>query len=231
MRRRPVAQYSSMTSLLDVLFILVFASLIYSASMRRESHSGAAAEPLASSDAGVADAGPATLAPAAAAASADAGTQRGGAADSGDAGAADRLADVRRLRDAARAALVRRIDGRHPVLVRITRDGVMRAIEQLEGDQVSATPMTLPLVEKVDDPDVALVYQGDRNPALRLCALVRLELDRPDLSDALVIVAPDAPLAELSVALAGGLSRDVERCLADQRGIAALVDPEEARPR
>ena len=91
--------------------------------------------------------------------------------------------------------------------------------------------MSLPLVEKVDDPDVALVYLGDGTPALRLCALVKLELGRSDLSHALVIVAPDAPLARLSVALASGLTRDVERCLADQRGIAALVDPEEARPR
>ena len=125
MRRRPVPQYSSMTSLLDVLFILVFASLIYSASLRRESHGGAAADELAAAAAAV-DAGPAAAA--ADLMHADAGPGPAGAPPGAGEPGADRLADARRLRDAARAELVRSIDGRHPVLVRITPDGVMRSI-------------------------------------------------------------------------------------------------------
>jgi hypothetical protein len=87
------------------------------------------------------------------------------------------------------------------------------------------TPVELPLVERVPDPDVNLVYLGERSPDLRLCSLVRLQLGAPDLASTIVIVALDLPLDQLSVALARGLKRDVDRCTGDQRGVAVLLDP------
>jgi hypothetical protein len=80
----------------------------------------------------------------------------------------------------------------------------------------------------VPDPDVVLVYLGDRHDGPHLCSLLRLHLGASDLSETLIIVAPDAPLADLPVALARGLQRDAERCLADQRGVAVIVDPRAA---
>src|SRR5262249_49890108 len=73
-------------------------------------------------------------------------------------------------------------------------------------------------------------YLGDRAAELRVCRLATLHLGLADLSGYLVIVAPDRPLADLPHALYEGLHRDLDRCLSDQRGIAALVDPSPAGP-
>ena len=69
------------------------------------------------------------------------------------------------------------------------------------------------------------MYLADRQDGMSLCTLLRLHLGTTDLSDALVIITPDVPFEELSVALARGLQRDTERCLANQRGIAVIVQP------
>jgi hypothetical protein len=109
--------------------------------------------------------------------------------------------------------------------VRVGRDGTLRGLERLRDGRAVATPLGLPLVERVPDPDIGLLYLGDRQDGLRLCSLLRLHTGAVDLSDMLVIVAPDVPLDQLSVALARGLQRDAERCLADQRGVAVIVEP------
>jgi hypothetical protein len=210
MRRRRQVQYPPMTSLLDVLFIVVFASLIHSAALEKKASEAAALaeEPPEPEPAPQADAGP----PAAAAADP----------------AAQAALDAEQLRGAAMTQLMAGLEGRTPLVARVGRDGRLRALERLDNGAVSSIPLSLPLVERVPDPDVALVYLGDQQEGLRLCSLLRLHVGAPDLSGVLVIVALDAPIDEVSVALANGLQRDAERCLAEQRGIAVIVDPRAA---
>jgi hypothetical protein len=52
-----------------------------------------------------------------------------------------------------------------------------------------------------------------------------LNLKVDDLSRYLVIIAPLRAVADLPHALHDGLFRDLDRCLADQRGLATIVDP------
>jgi hypothetical protein len=194
-RRRPVAQYAPLTSLLDVLFILVFASLIYSAGLEAKQKEAAAARPAPR---------PATSAPI-------------------PPGLVS--IDPERLRKAAVAEILAGLESREAVVARISADGRLRQLERRQDGVPLVTPVELPLVEKVPDPDVNLVYLGERSPDLRLCSLVRLQLAVADLSGTIVIVALDQPLDQLSVALARGLKRDVDRCTGDQRGVAVLLDP------
>ena len=211
MRRRRPVQYAPLTSLLDVMFILVFASLIHGAAMeKRASQAASAASPPASVPAPVTARSPAPA--------------REPAEPAVDP-AARAARDAEELRRAALAQLITGLEGRSPVVARIGRDGQLRSLERLRGGRVVSRQLGLPLVERVPDPDIALVYLGDRHDGPRLCSLLRLHLGARDLSDTLVIVAPDAPLDLLSVALARGLQRDAERCLADQRGVAVIVDP------
>jgi hypothetical protein len=205
--RRPV-QYAPLTSLLDVMFILVFASLIHSAALEKK-HSEAAIiakpVPVPVTKPAVPAAPPAQVDPAVQAAR-----------------------DAEALRRAAVAQLVTGLEGRSPVVARIGRDGVLRALDRMSDGRVVTAPLGIPLVERVPDPDVGLVYLGERPDGPHLCTLLRLHLGARNLSDTMIIVAPDVPLARLSVALARGLQRDAERCLADQRGIAVIVDPRAA---
>jgi hypothetical protein len=202
-------QYAPLTSLLDVMFILVFASLIHSAALEKKH--GEAATIAAPKPAPVT---PPTV-PAAPTPPVDPAVQA--------------ARDAEELRRAAVAQLVTGLEGRSPVVARIGRDGQLRALDRMSEGRVVTAPLGLPLVERVPDPDVALVYLGDRHDGPHLCSLLRIHLGAPDLSDSMIIVAPDVPLAELPVALARGLQRDAERCLADQRGIAVIVDPRAAR--
>ncbi len=202
-------QYAPLTSLLDVMFILVFASLIHSAALEKK-HSEAATIP---KPAPVPVTKPAVQAPTA---PVDPAVQA--------------ARDAEALRRAAVAQLVTGLEGRSPVVARIGRDGVLRALDRVSDGRVVTAPLGLPLVERVPDPDVGLVYLGERPDGPHLCSLLRLHLGARDLSDTMIIVAPDVPLAQLSVALARGLQRDAERCLADQRGIAVIVDPRAAPP-
>jgi hypothetical protein len=196
MRRRPVAQYAPLTSLLDVLFILVFASLIYSASLEARQK----------------DADKAAKAPPPAAAVAPIGPGQASI-------------DPERLRNVALAEILAGLESRQAVVARISADGRLRQLERRVDGAPVMTPVELPLVERVPDPDVNLIYLGERSPDLRLCSLVRLQLGAPDLASTIVIVALDLPLDQLSVALARGLKRDVDRCTGDQRGVAVLLDP------
>ena len=133
--------------------------------------------------------------------------------------------DAEQLRRAAVAQVMTGVEGRGAVVVRVARDGQLRALERRYVDETVSTPLSLPLVERVPDPDVGLVYLAERQDGMSLCTLLRLHLGTTDLSDSLIIITPDVPFEELSVALARGLQRDTERCLADQRGIAVIVDP------
>ena len=205
MTRRTV-QYAPLTSMLDVMFILVFASLIHGAALEKRSSEAAVVEKQVEK--------PVEKPPPPAA-----------QAPAPDDPAVQAARDAEELRRAAMDQLVTGLEGRSPVVARIGRDGRLRALDRVTGGNVVSMPLGLPLLERVPDPDIALVYLGDRHDGPRLCSLLRLHLGARDLSDTLIIVAPDVPLEQLSVALARGLQRDAERCLADQRGVAVIVDP------
>jgi hypothetical protein len=196
MRRRRGARPESLTSLLDVLFILVFASVVQVAASRGNEEVSAAAAP--PPDAGVA------------------------AVETIDAGVAA-PADTGALRRRAIGELTRGLEDRAAVVARVGVDGVLRG---LDGDRGVA--LGVPLLERVPDPDIALAYLGDRSSDMRVCRIVALRLGLADLRGHLVVIAPDVPLEQLPVALVAGLRRDAERCLAEQQGVAVVVDPSTA---
>lgn len=182
--RRHIRRPPDLTSLFDVLFIVVFAALIRAAAVQNAAQNTEKPPPSA----------PVTVAPPAA---------------------------VAALRQRALADLSAGLAARTPVVVRITRDGVVNAIE---ADGVVRT-LDAPLLEHSPDPDVVLTYLGDRSAELRVCRIAALHLGAADLSRYLVIIAPAVPIADLPTALIRGLRRDLDRCLGEQRAAIALVDP------
>jgi hypothetical protein len=180
-KRRSAAPAPNLTSLLDVLFILVFASLVSAAGRRAAAE---APEPPSAPPPPEAPRPP---------------------------------PEVAALRDQALVEI-----GERPlVIARVSKDGVLREV-QAPGAKKA---LDVPLTEHVPDPDVAIAYLGDRSAELRVCRQAALHLGVADLSPYLVIIAPDVPLADLTVALASGLKRDADRCVVEQRGVAVVVDP------
>jgi hypothetical protein len=188
--RRHVRQPPDLTSLFDVLFIIVFAALIRAAAVEH-----AAAHP------------PAPPAP-----------------------PAPRVPEVPPavavLRQRALADLDAALAARAPLVVRVTRDGTIDALE-VDGQRLA---LVAPLLEHSPDPDVVVAYAGDRAAELRLCRIAAHRLGAADLARYLVIVAPAVALGDLPHALFDGLHRDLDRCLSEQRGLAALVDPATLSP-
>lgn len=130
-------------------------------------------------------------------------------------------ADVAALQHTALANLDRELAARTPLVIRVAVTGTIEALE-VDGNRIA---LDVPLLEHSPDPDVAVTYLGDRSSELRLCRVAALHMNVADLAHHLVIVAPARPLADLPHALYDGLHRDLDRCLADQHGLATLVDP------
>ena len=105
-------------------------------------------------------------------------------------------------------------------VLRISGAGTATALEA--GGRTET--LDVPLVAQSRDPDVALEYQGDRSGELRACRIIALHLGVSDLAHHVVIFALDRRLAELPHALYEGLHRDVDRCLAEQHGLAVIVE-------
>ena len=180
MRRRVRRQPPpDLTSLFDVLFIVIFAALIRAAAVQ------AAAAPTPPEP---------TPAPA---------------------------IDPASLRARALVDIGADLAARPTVVIRISAAGT---IATLEVDN-KVTPLDVPLLEHSPNPDIALAYFGDRSAEQRACRIAALHLGVPDLSRYLVIFAPAQRLADLPHALFDGLHRDVDRCLADQHGLAVIIDP------
>jgi hypothetical protein len=176
--RRP----PDLTSLFDVLFIVVFAALIRAAAVEQAAGRPAAPE----------RASPPVPPPA-----------------------------VAVLRQRALAALDAELAARAPLVVRVTSAGMIEALE-VDGARMR---LDAPLIEPSPDPDIALVYLGDRSPERRVCAIAARQLRMTELSRYLVIIAPAVALDDLPHALYDGLHHDLDRCLRDQHGVAALIDP------
>jgi hypothetical protein len=176
-----------LTSLFDVLFIVIFAALIRAAAAQAEVDAARAPAPVA---APAPPPGPVPLDPAS-------------------------------LRGRAIAAVTAAVTARPTVVVRVTAAGSLVAIEA-PGRTVK---LDTPLLEASADADVGVSYLGDRAADLRVCRVVAVQLGVADLSAYLVVVAPDRKLVDLPHALFDGLHRDIDRCGAEQRGVAALVEP------
>jgi hypothetical protein len=145
---------------------------------------------------------------------------------------------VAALRAKALANLDRDLEGRTPLVVRISaqvdRDRVKGTIASLEhgGGKLE---LDVPLLADSRDPDAEVEYLGDRAADQRVCRIAAVHLRLADLARHLVIIVPDRPYADLkriagSVALFQGLERDVVRCFIEQRGSAVLIDPAELAP-
>lgn len=181
--RRHVRVPPDLTSLFDVLFIVIFAVLIRGAALQQTA-AKAAAPP--------APGPPLPPQPASA------------------------------LKTQALAQLDAQLAARPTVIARISNAGTLTMLEA--GDK--RTPLDVPLLEHSPDPDIAMMYLGDRSAELRLCKLVALHLQIADLANHLVIIAPDARSTDLPHALYTGIRRDVERCQREQRGLAVIVEPD-----
>ena len=181
--RRHVRVPPDLTSLFDVLFIVIFAVLIRGAALQQ-----AAAKAAAPPEPGP----PPPPQPASA------------------------------LKTKALAQLEAQLAARPTVIARISKAGTLTLLEF--GDR--RTPLDVPLLEHSPDPDIAMMYLGDRSAELRLCKLVALHMQIADLANHLVIIAPDARGADLPHALYTGIRRDVERCQIEQRGLAVVVEPD-----
>lgn len=186
--RRQGYRKPDLTSLFDVLFIIIFAALIRAAAV--ENAAAKASQPAPPPPRPTAPATPPAVA---------------------------------QLQKAALADLNAQLATRAPLVIRVSAAGVVTAIEA-DGKVIA---LDVPLLEHSPDPDVALSYLGDRSAELRVCRVAAVHLGAPDLARYLVIIAPAAPLADLPHALHTGLHRDLDRCSAEQKTIASLVDPGE----
>jgi hypothetical protein len=232
MRRRRRKRSSELTALLDVLFILLFASLVQARDTVERQVRDQAAPPL---DAAVPDAGlPTDAAPDAPVADA------GQPPDAPDAAtetlAPDAAAPAYSHRARQLSALVAgAVHGRDAFVVEVTAPGyVVELRHWRDGALRRRQPLQHRLVETVppEESNEELRYLGVSQPGQRICPLVRDRLDspQPDLGRALVVITVDAPLAGLSRALRDGLVRDAALCFQDAAGVAILLDPENPQP-
>lgn len=198
-RKAPLAP-QSLTSLVDVLFILVFAALI----QRAATPSSTSAAPAAAPPPPPVWTPPRPLAELRAVAEAQLAAS---------------------LRE--QPVIVARISARGVLTSLEVAPGAGGALAALVAPAAgSASPprlaLELPLIERVPDPDVAVAYLGARDPAHRICNAAAARLG--SLARSLVIVSVDAPLSELMLALVAGLRRDVDHCLIEHRAAAVLLD-------
>jgi hypothetical protein len=184
--RRHAYRRPDLTSLFDVLFIIIFASLIRAAAVEN-----AAAKAQLPPPKPVVPTAPPTP------------------------------PDIAALRTRALADLEKQLATRTPLVIRISALGTVEAIEA-DGKRI---PLDVPLLEHSPDPDIGIAYLGERSAELRVCRVAALHLSAAELSRYLVIIAPAKPLADLPHALHVGLHRDLDRCFAEQRGLATIVDP------
>ncbi len=224
MSRRRARKVPELTSLLDVLFILVFATLV---DLRGRPEAGAAVEgdvpPIEAADAG---------APAA-----DAAARATGPADAGPPFNANAfMIEMQRTRiRAAAARLMSGVRTHAAILVGVASagEGATASAEIVSIDRQGAGPgdLEIKLLRPSLDQTRKIEYRGATERDDRLCEIVRRELGlRPDLGRALVVVTTDRPFAELPYALVAGMQEDARSCLDDANGFAILLDPGKVAP-
>lgn len=197
--RRQRSGPSELTSLLDVLFILLFAALVQASGLvakAKEAPTRPAQPPPARPSP------PQEPVPRPRAITPDEAT----------------------LRRQAAEALVTESGRSGLITARISAEGRITHLTLRRGGAARELAVDLPLVERVPDPDVALSYLGRRIPDMRACTAIRRALGDRDLGGALVMLRPTKPLAELPVALVDGLREDQRRCYPEEKGLAVLLD-------
>jgi hypothetical protein len=199
MRRRRGLKLPELTSLLDTLFIVVFAALIQA----RASAERAAAEPAPAAE--VAPEPPPPPPP--------------------DAGVVPldeiRAATARVVSAIRNPDLILVVVSGEGHIASITRRWDERALPP--GD------LKIKLLRDSQDPDVRIAYRGREAREDRICALARRELGgEGDLGRAVVVITADRPLADMPYSLATGLIEDATTCLDDANGMGVLVDPGKA---
>lgn len=200
-RDRRAIRAPDMTSLFDVLFILVFVSLVnvgvnHTAAEEAEARAKTAEDALASASVS-ASAAPSVAPSVSARPSASAAPS-----------AAPSVAPPVDL--SARSATL---------IVRVDAQGVLRAIER---DGV-VTPVDEPLLAKIDDPDVVYEYRGDRSREHRICAIVVEKLGLEELSHFIVVITTPESDAKTNLILGRGINNDRLRCADEQKGFAVLA--------
>lgn len=225
MRRRRHKRASELTSLIDVLFILLFASLVQARnSMQRDEPADTlvvdAGLPDAGPDAGPPDAGPADAGP----------VDAGDAAPGPDDGGVVRATSPHRARARRLAATVASaVQGGDVFVVEVAAAGYATEIERwrdgarLDRQVVQHRLVDVPPNHSSEYP----AYLGENRPWQRLCSVVlgSLPQPQPDLSGAVVFIIVDVPLEDLPLGLRDGLVEDAGRCRLDTGGIAILLDP------
>jgi hypothetical protein len=225
-RRRRAARTASLTPLLDVLFILLFASLIQAHGAIEKSavratelaHEGSMA---GTGDAGAPDAG------AFDAAAGDAGTPDGRSTAIAIASAPDETAYLLRSRIAAEA-LSDAILGMDIYTLEVSERGRVFAISRkVDGDQTAREPFEHQLLRRVPAAESAAEYEYVGFGGFGICTLVRdhFALQTDASRRPMVMVMLTVPFADLPLALARGLKRDLSRCLGDAGGVGMLVQP------
>lgn len=199
-QRRPRVRYTELTSLLDVLFIVLFAALLHAAQLVR-----LAQEPEPSLATRPED-------------------PRLGPAREPSHPHQTVSEDPAELRREAARSLVAQSARAGLVQARVSAQGRILHLHVEKDGQVRDLAVDIPLVERVPDPDVGLAYLGRRIPDMRACAAIRRALGLKDLGGALVMLRPDRPLSELAVALVEGLREDQLHCYPEEKGLAVIID-------
>jgi hypothetical protein len=204
--KRPVRRPPDLTSLFDVLFIVVFVALIRAAAAQQEVQRLTPPPPPPPTPAPPSPPPPPP----------DVALLR-----------AQALAGLERDL-AGRTPLVVRIS------TQVERDRVKGTVASIEHEGQELA-LDVPLLADSRDPDIEVEYLGERSAELRVCRIAAVHLRLPDLARHLVIIVPDRPYADLrraagSWALFEGLKNDAFRCFTEQRGMASLVDPGELQP-
>ena len=199
--RRSRSRPADLTSLLDVLFIMLFAALVNASALvarAREAPPPAKAAPPAVV---VTPAPPVPPGP-----------------------PAPLPRDQAALRQQAAEAVVSASARTGTVTVDVSAEGRISRLVVRRGADQRDLAVDLPLLERVPDPEVALSYLGHRSPDLRVCSATRRALGGRDLGGALLIIRPARALADLPVALVEGLREDQRRCYPEERGLAVLLE-------
>jgi hypothetical protein len=186
-----------MTSLLDVLFIVLFAALVHAAGLvakARDEPPPKAAVPAC--PVAKPEVRPPVVPPS---------------------------RDVQLLKRRAADALVARSAQAGLIQAEVAAAGRITRLRVEVGTERRDLVVDLPLVERVPDPDVALEYLGLRTLARRVCTTIRRALGRTDLGGALVLLQPERDLELLPVALVEGMRQDLLHCYPDENGLAVLL--------
>lgn len=229
MRRRRHRRAPELTPLIDVLFILLFASLIQARSAVQQSQAQAREEPEVRSDDSAPDAGPIDAGPI------DARSPDAGPIDAGPIDAGPTIEPepeyLVRSRELA-TAMAGSVFGRHSFVVDIRSTGYVTGVTGwLDGQEMSRRRVRHRLTR------VVLPNESDRRldrlppDALdRLCPFVRTTVHLSDEQEMLILVMLDQPLDELDLALSRQLEADLDDCFDSARGVVILVQPEGIRP-